>query len=126
MTLQITKPGIDLGIVTTNGDALLAFYRDVLGLDHQGDMPMPGGAGTMHRLLCGGSLIKLVAMPSLPTTAPPGGRAAWAFCRSMRLVSRSQSWRMWPKRRTSARGRSSVKKLPPAKATRSVRPQAAM
>ena len=73
MTLQITKPGIDLGIVTTNGDALLAFYRDVLGLDHQGDMPMPGGAGTMHRLLCGGSLIKLVAMPSLPTTAPPGG-----------------------------------------------------
>ena len=51
MTLQITKPGIDLGIVTTNGDAMLAFYRDVLGLDHQGDMPMPGGAGTMHRLL---------------------------------------------------------------------------
>lgn len=67
------KPGIDLGIVTTNGPAMLAFYRDVLGLAHQGDMPMPGGTGTMHRLLCGNSLIKLVVMPSLPTAAAPGG-----------------------------------------------------
>ena len=73
MALAISKPSIDLGIITANGDAMLAFYRDLLGLKVQGQMPMPGGKGTMHRLLCGDSLIKLVVMPSLPAAAPPGG-----------------------------------------------------
>ena len=51
---------------------MLAFYRDVIGLKVQGQMPMPGG-GTMHRLLCGDSLIKLVVVPSTPAAAAPGG-----------------------------------------------------
>jgi len=73
MGMTITKPGIDLGIVTTNGEAMLAFYRDVLGLDYKGQMPMPGGTGVMHRLLCGDSLIKLVVLPAVPAAAAPGG-----------------------------------------------------
>ena len=73
MTLAISKPSIDLGIVTTNGPAMLAFYRDLLGLQFKGEMAMPGGKGTMHRLLCGDSLIKLVVMPELPAQAAPGG-----------------------------------------------------
>ena len=73
MPVALTKPGIDLGIVTSNGPAMLAFYRDVLGLVFKGEMAMPGGSGTMHRLLCGDSLIKLVVMPSLPAAAAPGG-----------------------------------------------------
>ena len=73
MAINITKSAIDLGIVTTNGDAMLAFYRDVLGLKVQGQMAMPGGSGTMHRLLCGDSLIKLVVVPSVPAVAAPGG-----------------------------------------------------
>ena len=73
MAMTITKPAIDLGIVTTNGPAMLAFYRDVLGLTLQGEMPMPGGVGLMHRLLCGSSLIKLVVLPAVPATAAPGG-----------------------------------------------------
>jgi catechol 2,3-dioxygenase-like lactoylglutathione lyase family enzyme len=37
-------------------------------------MPMPGGGGTMHRLLCGDSLIKLVVPAKAPpANAPPGG-----------------------------------------------------
>ncbi|MEN9314140.1 MAG: hypothetical protein RIS35_533, partial [Pseudomonadota bacterium] len=35
MGMTIVKKAIDLGIVTTNGEAMLAFYRDVLGLDYQ-------------------------------------------------------------------------------------------
>ena len=31
MGMNITKAAIDLGIVTSNGEAMLAFYRDVLG-----------------------------------------------------------------------------------------------
>ena len=73
MGMNITKPSIDLGIVTTNGEAMLAFYRDTLGLVYKGQMPMPGGKGLMHRMLCGDSLIKLVVMPSLPAPAAPGG-----------------------------------------------------
>ena len=73
MGMRITKPSIDLGIVTTRGEQMLAFYRDLLGLKVQGQMPMPGGKGTMHRLLCGDSLIKLVVMPELPAPAVPGG-----------------------------------------------------
>lgn len=72
MGIQLGKPSIDLGIVTTNGEAMLAFYRDVIGLTVQGQMPMPGG-GTMHRLLSGESLIKLVVVPHTPAAAAPGG-----------------------------------------------------
>ena len=73
MGMTLTKQAIDLGIVTTNGAAMLAFYRDLLGLTLQGEMPMPGGVGVMHRLLCGDSLIKLVVLPAVPASAAPGG-----------------------------------------------------
>ena len=73
MPVALTKSSIDLGIVTNDGAAALAFYRDTLGFKHQGDMPMPGG-GTMHRLLCGESLIKVVVPGKTPPTkAAPGG-----------------------------------------------------
>lgn len=73
MGIALAKSSIDLGIVTTNGAPMLAFYRDVIGLAVQGEMPMPGGNGTMHRLLCGESLIKLVVLPSTQAVAAPGG-----------------------------------------------------
>ncbi len=38
MDVQVAKDAIDLGIVTTNGDAMLTFYRDVLGFQHEGDI----------------------------------------------------------------------------------------
>lgn len=73
MGVALTKDSIDLGIVVTDPEAALAFYRDVLGFENAGEMAMPGG-GTMYRLLCGTTLIKLVH-PSTPppATAPPGG-----------------------------------------------------
>ena len=73
MGVQLTKDSIDLGIVVRNGDAALAFYRDVLGFEHIGSGPMPGGS-VMHRLMCGTSMIKLVAFDPVPEAAnPPGG-----------------------------------------------------
>ena len=73
MPVALKKSSIDLGIVTMNGEAALAFYRDTLGFKHEGDMPMPGG-GKMHRLLCGESLIKIVVPGKAPAAkAPPGG-----------------------------------------------------
>lgn len=69
--VDLTKAGIDLGIVTNNGDAMVAFYRDTLGFREEPSTPFPGG-GTMHRLWCGDSLIKVVAPdPGPKETAAP-------------------------------------------------------
>ena len=73
MGIALTKQSIDLGIVTTNGPAMLAFYRDVLGLKFEREMAMPLGGGVMHRFLCGDSVIKLVVMPTVQAPAAPGG-----------------------------------------------------
>jgi catechol 2,3-dioxygenase-like lactoylglutathione lyase family enzyme len=73
MTIALTKDSIDLGIVTRNPDAMLNFYRDILGFEFEGEMPMPGG-GNMLRLLCGTSLIKIVTPGNLSDNdAAPGG-----------------------------------------------------
>ena len=73
VAVELTKQAIDLGIVTNDGAAALQFYRDTLGFRHEGDMPMPMG-GTMHRLWCGESLIKIVVLDKQPANeAPPGG-----------------------------------------------------
>lgn len=72
MSIEIKKSAIDLGIVTTNGAPMLAFYRDTLGLPYLREMPMPGG-GVMHQLACGDTAIKLVVLDSTPAQAAPGG-----------------------------------------------------
>jgi catechol 2,3-dioxygenase-like lactoylglutathione lyase family enzyme len=73
MGAQLTKDSIDLGIVIRDSEASLAFYRDTLGFEHVADTPVPGGA-TMHRLMCGTTLVKLVKFDAVPDAAnPPGG-----------------------------------------------------
>ena len=73
MTLSLIKDSIDLGIVTVNPEKMLAFYRDTLGLGQLPELSMPNG-GTMYRLKCGESIIKLV-VPGLAPAAvsQPGG-----------------------------------------------------
>lgn len=74
MGVQLTKDSIDLGIVIRDADRSLAFYRDTLGFVDAGSNPMPGGGGTMYRLMCGTSLIKLVHPSNEPpAAAAPGG-----------------------------------------------------
>ena len=74
MGVQLSKDSIDLGIVITDSEASLGFYRDVLGFEHVGDTPMPAGLdGTMHRLLCGTTLIKLVKLDEVPVARPAKG-----------------------------------------------------
>src|SRR5258705_2883662 len=75
MSLETTKVSVDMAIDVTNGPAMFAFYRAVLGLRHEGDMKMPFG-GTMHRMVCGTSLIKIVVPDKAPANKPaPGGLA---------------------------------------------------
>jgi glyoxylase I family protein len=80
MTMQIGKAGVDLGIVVQALDPMLAFYRDTLGLYHEGQNPVPGG-GVMHRLWAAETMVKLVAPEPAPAASnPPGGlRSATGF-----------------------------------------------
>lgn len=79
MGVQLTKDSIDLGIVVSDAAAALRFYRDTLGFTPAGEMPMPGG-GTMYRLMCGTSMIKLVSpTAALPTAVPGGIQGAYGY-----------------------------------------------
>ena len=76
MKLDLLSPGIEVGLVTTNLDAMVAFYEGFLELEFQGEIEFPGGSQRRYSL--GGSVLKLVtftAPPPLPAT-PGGGRAA--------------------------------------------------
>jgi glyoxylase I family protein len=73
MGLSITKPAIDLGIITRDAQRMLAFYQGLLGLPLEAVIPMPSG-GTMHRLKVGESVVKIVELEQPPTCdAVPGG-----------------------------------------------------
>jgi catechol 2,3-dioxygenase-like lactoylglutathione lyase family enzyme len=72
MGVELTKDSVDLGIVVRDAEASLRFYRDVLGLEYRGALPAPGGA-TMHQLMAGTSMIKLLAFATPPAASPPPG-----------------------------------------------------
>ena len=73
MGRPIAKPGLDLGIVTNNGDAMLEFYRDVVGLEFEATMKLEAlGIARMDRLRCNDSVLKLVT-PIADVVAGPGG-----------------------------------------------------
>ncbi len=74
MGLQLAKDSIDLGIVVTDAERSLAFYRDLLGFEVIDVLPMPGHT-TMHRLSCGTSVVKLLELgpKATPVAAAPGG-----------------------------------------------------
>jgi catechol 2,3-dioxygenase-like lactoylglutathione lyase family enzyme len=73
--LDLLTPGVEVGLVTTNLEAMIAFYEDFLELPFQGEIDFPGGSQRRYSL--GGSVLKLVSYsppPPLPAAAG-GGRA---------------------------------------------------
>jgi catechol 2,3-dioxygenase-like lactoylglutathione lyase family enzyme len=72
VTARLVKDAIDLGLVSRDAAACVAFYRDVVGLQDLGETPMPGG--TMHRLGAGASVLKVIDLRRTPeASAAPGG-----------------------------------------------------
>jgi glyoxylase I family protein len=65
--MKAAKDSLDLGIIVSDIQASLKFYKDLLGLEFVGITPV--GFGTMHRLRFGSSDFKLVD----PKTVPPKG-----------------------------------------------------
>ena len=72
--LRLTKDSIDLGIVTANGEAMIAFYRDVLGMEDVQRVEFPGLV--VQLLGCGTSRIKIVCPEKALAEAVPTPTAA--------------------------------------------------
>jgi glyoxylase I family protein len=65
--MKPAKDSLDLGILVSDINASLEFYRDILGLEYVGETPV--WFGTIYRLRFGSSDFKLVK----PNTIPPRG-----------------------------------------------------
>ncbi|MEZ4493747.1 MAG: VOC family protein [Dehalococcoidia bacterium] len=80
MAVKLAKDAVDIGIVVKDAGKALAFYRDLLGLEFEGELPR-GGGGTMHRLKAGNTVVKLISPGrSTPADAAPGGiQGAYGF-----------------------------------------------
>ncbi|MHA0289726.1 VOC family protein [Mycobacterium sp. C3-094] len=64
-------PGIEVGLVTTNLDAMTAFYEGFLELEPQGEIEFSGGSQRRYSL--GACVLKLVTYTTPPAPAVPGG-----------------------------------------------------
>jgi catechol 2,3-dioxygenase-like lactoylglutathione lyase family enzyme len=65
--MKPAKDSLDIGVIVSDIGASLAFYRDILGLQFVGSVPV--WFGTMYRLRFGTSDFKLIE----PATVPPPG-----------------------------------------------------
>ncbi|WP_029113900.1 VOC family protein [Mycobacterium sp. URHB0044] len=80
MKLDLLTPAVEIGLVTTNLDAMVAFYEDFLGLEPQGEIEFADGS--QRRYTLGASVIKLVTYTTPPPQPPtPGGGRAQAGLR---------------------------------------------
>jgi len=76
MTIQVTKESIDIGIVARDGDALVEFYRNVMGLTENGEMSV--GSGVVRFFGCGTSSIKVMILEEPPPKDAADGGIAGA------------------------------------------------
>ena len=80
MRLDLLSPAIEIGLVTTNLEAMVEFYEGFLGLEHQGDIGFADGS--QRRYALGSAVLKLVTYDTAPGLAPtPGGGRAQAGLR---------------------------------------------
>lgn len=79
MALQLLAQNLEIGVVTTNMDAMRHFYGEVLGLPYKERVDFPGGH--MFRYNIGDNILKLVSYDTPPTAAnlPGGGPAATGY-----------------------------------------------
>jgi lactoylglutathione lyase len=68
MPVQLKKDSIDLGIIVSDIERSLTFYRDFLGLPYQRSMPM-SKTTTLHFLRAGTTSIKLWELAQPPAAA---------------------------------------------------------
>ncbi len=71
VNLDLLMPGVEIGLVTTNLDAMVEFYEGFLGLEPQGEIEFADGSQRRYSL--GNSVIKLVTYTTPPALPPMAG-----------------------------------------------------
>jgi predicted enzyme related to lactoylglutathione lyase len=62
----MAKPALDVGLITANAQPLLDFYAGVAGLEILDPLELPG-IGTIHKLACGESILRVMVPSEAPT-----------------------------------------------------------
>jgi len=76
MVAELHKPAIDAGLVVSDANRALRFWRDTIGFPLDEVRELPNGEGKQYRLRCGDSLVKLLALSDPPedtVAGPPRG-----------------------------------------------------
>ncbi len=73
--LDMLKPGLDVGILVSDGAKAMEFYGETLGLKPIGTINMPNG-GKMMRFQAGASVLKVIAYDKVPQKGAGGIREA--------------------------------------------------
>jgi lactoylglutathione lyase len=70
--MRLAKNHLDVGLFTNNIEAMLAFYRDRIGLPYEEMLPMGGGL-QQHRFAMNGSVLKVNSAREPLQPQPPAG-----------------------------------------------------
>lgn len=83
MGSRMAKPALDVGLVTADAERLIDFYEGVVGFERQPGLTFPG-VGTIHKLACGHSILRIMA----PETPPePDGADSFSARSGIRYLT---------------------------------------
>ena len=83
MGSQLAKPALDVGLVSSDAERLVRFYAEVVGFEPQPSRSFPG-VGTIHKLACGHSTLRILQ----PETPPePDDRDSLAARSGIRFLT---------------------------------------
>ena len=80
----MAKPALDVGLVSGDAQPLVAFYAGVAGLEPLDPLALPN-VGTIHRLACGQSLLRILVPVEAPARDPSPSFSATAGIRYLTL-----------------------------------------
>jgi len=81
---RMAKPALDVGLVTANAQPLLDFYAGVVGLEVLDPLELPG-IGTIHKLGCGESILRVMVPAEAPKADTSASFSATAGIRYLTL-----------------------------------------
>jgi predicted enzyme related to lactoylglutathione lyase len=84
MGTRMAKPALDVGLITADAAPLLTFYREVVGLELLDPLTIPN-VGTIHKLACGESILRVMVPTSRPEPNDAVGFSARAGIRYLTL-----------------------------------------
>ena len=86
--MHLAKPCLDIGVFTNDAEAMLAFYRDAVGLPYEHLLAL-GGGQQQHRHGLNGSVFKLNHSRDALAAAPPTGYRRLRIARAGLAAPRS-------------------------------------